>query len=55
MGVESKLHWADSLPSLPGKRTEDDRSPEDLTKLASLQHPDHDTSEWPVKGPVRNQ
>ena len=49
VGVESKLNWADSLPGLPARRTEDDRTPEDLTKLASLQHPDHDTAHWPVK------
>ena len=48
VGVESKLHWADALPGLPAKRTEDDRSAEDLKKLGSLQHPDHDTDEWPV-------
>ena len=49
MGVESKLTWADSLPGLAAKRTEDDRTPQDLVKLGSLQHPDHDTAEWPVK------
>jgi hypothetical protein len=50
VGVESKLIWADSLPGLPARRTEDDRTPQDLTKLRSLQHPDHDTADWPVKG-----
>ena len=48
VGVESKLGWADTLPGLPAKRTEDDRSADDLTKLRSLQHPDHDTDDWPV-------
>ena len=48
VGVESKLRWADALPGLPAKRTEDDRTPDDLTKLRSLQHPDHDTAEWPA-------
>ena len=49
VGVESKLPWADSLPGLPAKRTEQDRTPDDLTKLRSLQHPDHDTAEWPER------
>lgn len=49
VGIESKLVWADALPGLPAKRTEDDRTADELTKLASLQHPDHDTDEWPVR------
>ena len=48
-GVESKLAWADTLPALTSRRTQDDRKPDDLAKLGSLQHPDHDTVEWPVK------
>jgi hypothetical protein len=47
VGVESKLSWADSLPRLPGHTTADDRTAEDLAKLTSLQHPDHDTERWP--------
>jgi ribosomal protein S18 acetylase RimI-like enzyme len=43
VGVESKLHWFDTLAALPGRRTDEDRAPEDLAKLTSLQHPDHDT------------
>jgi hypothetical protein len=49
VGVESKLAWADTLPALPAKRTDQDRTADDLTKLHSLQHPDHDTAEWPEK------
>jgi hypothetical protein len=47
VGIESKVHWFDGLHRLPAKRTQDDRSPEDLAKLKSLQHPDHDTDHWP--------
>jgi hypothetical protein len=47
VGIESKLAWADRLPGLPAKRTDQDRTPADLTKLRSLQHPDHDTVKWP--------
>lgn len=49
VGLESKLAWFDTLSGLHGHRTQDERTPQDLTKLATLQHPDHDTSEWPPK------
>ena len=49
VGIEAKLSWFMSLPDLPGHSTEDDRTPEDLAKLRSLQHPDHDTKDWPPK------
>jgi hypothetical protein len=45
-GVESELVWFRSLHDLPRQRTEDTRAPEELAKLKSLQHPDHDTT-WP--------
>jgi hypothetical protein len=47
VGIESKLDWADRLPGLPARSTEEDRTPEDLAKLTSRQHPDHDTDAWP--------
>jgi ribosomal protein S18 acetylase RimI-like enzyme len=43
VGVESKLRWFDTLAALPARRTDEDRAPEELAKLTSLQHPDHDT------------
>ena len=49
VGIESKLSWFKSLSDLPGHSTEDDRTPDDLAKLRSLQHPDHDTKAWPPK------
>ena len=49
VGIESELSWFRTLMNLPGRSTEDDRTPEDLAKLRSLQHPDHDTKEWPPK------
>jgi hypothetical protein len=51
VGVESKLPWFDRLNALPGKRTDDDRTPRDLARLKSLQHPDRDTDRWPEKTP----
>lgn len=49
VGIEAKLSWFNSLSDLPGHSTEDDRTPADLVKLRSLQHPDHDTAQWPPK------
>jgi hypothetical protein len=42
VGIESKLNWFDSMHRLSAKKTTDYRSPEDMQKLKSLQHPDHD-------------
>ncbi len=47
VGTESKLAWFDRLATLPGRSTEDDRTPQDLAKLHTRQHPDHDTEAWP--------
>jgi hypothetical protein len=41
-GVESRLHWFASMAALPEETTSDYRSAEDLQRLASLQHLDHD-------------
>jgi hypothetical protein len=50
VGIESKLAWADSLPHLPARRTDQDRTAEELAKFTSRQHPDHDTETWPLPG-----
>lgn len=50
-GIEGRVSWFGSLPGLPGDlTTEQEISPDLLRKLASRQHPDHDTEDWP---PVR--
>lgn len=46
-GVEAKVSWFDTLASLPAHGTADERTPDDLTRLRSFQHPDHDTDTWP--------
>jgi hypothetical protein len=46
-GIESELPWFAVMRDLPRQHTEDYRSPEDMARLKSLQHPDHDTEEWP--------
>jgi hypothetical protein len=52
-GIESRLGWFAGLPALPAHRTEDSRSPEELARLKSRQHPDHDTDQWPPPGRAR--
>jgi len=42
VGVESRQPWFNSWHLLPEMRTDQDRTPEDLAKLKSLQHPDHE-------------
>lgn len=46
-GIESKVRWFDAMFGLPARTTADYRTPEDMQKLKSLQHPDHDTEHWP--------
>jgi hypothetical protein len=46
-GIESMVAWFAEMAALPRQTTADDRSPEDLERLKSLQHPDHDTDHWP--------
>lgn len=41
-GIESRVAAFETLHSLPGQRTEDYASPEELRRMASRQHPDHD-------------
>jgi hypothetical protein len=46
-GVESMVQWFETLHELPRQETASYRTAEDLLKLRSLQHPDHDTEHWP--------
>jgi hypothetical protein len=46
-GIEAKVTWFDGLRDLPRQKTTDYRSPQDMLRLKSLQHPDHDTEHWP--------
>ncbi len=41
-GIESMLPAFAALHDLPGERTEDGATPEELARMASRQHPDHD-------------
>jgi len=47
VGIESELSWFAKIAHLPRHSTEEDRTPEDLLRLRSLQHPDYDTETWP--------
>ncbi len=49
-GVESRVDWILGLDQLETQETTDDRTPEDMLRLKSLQHPDHDTTRWPPEG-----
>jgi hypothetical protein len=40
--VESRVQWFNAMHSLPEERMADYRTPEDLEKLRSLQHPDEE-------------
>jgi hypothetical protein len=42
IGVESKVIWFDAMSTLPSLPTSQTRLPEELKKLTSLQHADHD-------------
>jgi hypothetical protein len=46
-GVESRTSWFSAMHGLPEQKTTDYRTWEDMQKLKSLQHPDHDTEHWP--------
>ena len=47
VGVESRVSWFRDMHLLPEQTTSETRTPQDLAKLKSLQHPDHDTDHWP--------
>ncbi|WP_315919559.1 GFA family protein [Mesorhizobium sp. SP-1A] len=49
-GIEAKLPYVDSIPTLPGKETmADGEAASFLADLVSFQHPDYDTETWPPK------
>ncbi len=49
-GIEGKRRWCDSVPDLPERVTMDDVEQAPFLKtLQTLQHPDHDTKDWPKK------
>jgi hypothetical protein len=41
-GIESRLPAFATLHTLPGERTEDSATPEELARMRSRQHPDHE-------------
>ena len=51
-GIEGRVSWFGTLPTLPGDKTTEDDSPDLAAKIAASnhQHPDHDTQAWPVAG-----
>jgi len=55
VGTESRLDWCASLLSgSPALETGTGNPPEDLSRIANYQHPDHDTQNWqPADGTQR--
>lgn len=47
IGIESRVHWFETMHNLPEQLTSQTRQPEEMTKLKSFQHPDYDTEVWP--------
>ena len=49
-GIEAKLPYVDTIPTLPANHTlADVNAASFLQQLVSYQHPDHDTEQWPQK------
>jgi hypothetical protein len=47
-GIEGKLPYVDTIPTLPAKHSlADANAAPFLQQLVSNQHPDHDTEQWP--------
>ena len=49
IGIESRVKWFATLHTLPEQSTVETRPVEELIKLKSFQHPDHNTDFWPQK------
>ncbi len=49
-GIESAVPFFGDLPGLDGTTTEEDAPPERLAQFRTRQHPDHDTTHWPMHG-----
>lgn len=47
VGIESRVSWFEHMHLLPEQTTTETRTPQDLAKLKTLQHPDYDTELWP--------
>ena len=41
-GTESRLAWVGSITNLPSKKTSENYSADELAKIVTRQHPDHD-------------
>ena len=54
-GIEGRLSWFATLPTLPADKTTEEDNPELAAKIARTnhQHPDHDTAAWPPAGGAR--
>jgi hypothetical protein len=47
VGTESKLAWLGAISTMPGKTTIENSGADEIAKIESYQHPDHDTgADW---------
>ena len=50
LAVESRLPWFDDLHRLPTRTAQDNAAAQArYAEIASNQHPDHETSDWPIR------
>ena len=49
IGIESRIPWVAKVSELDEQRTEQVIPADRLARVASNQHPDHDTDTWPAK------
>ena len=50
VGLEGRVPFFAELAALPEEDTTKSKTPEVLARLATRQHPDHDTQSWPPAG-----
>ncbi|MCB1516073.1 MAG: GFA family protein, partial [Hyphomicrobiaceae bacterium] len=50
-GLEARMPWFADLSGLPGSATTEDEMPDKAAFIQATnhQHPDHDTTEWPME------
>jgi len=52
VGIEAKLSWLAEMHRIPGKTTLENMGTEEVARIVSYQHPDHDTgASWTPAGP----
>lgn len=50
IGIESRVSWTGTIPGLKENTLVDVMAPDRMARIATHQHPDHDTETWTVRG-----